>query len=352
MKKITEILAIKKEGKTVNIYIEGIIGYPSWMQHDKSEGIATTKEDLRKELKALSDLDSDVEEIVLNIDSPGGSVNHALSMFTALNSHPAKKKVVYTGNSASAATVIGAVAKKEDTYIYSYLGILIHEARTNAAGTVSEMKLAIDGLERANKSIAKIYSNQNGLDEVTNLALMSSNNGEGRLLDAKEALELGFVGNLIEIDSEIAAFNYNTNYYKEFSEYQLNKLKLINKTMNLKDFFNKKEPLDGQETGDEAKDLLNKVAALEAEAKQHTDNTITIAEILKEFKENLEAVKAETESLKTTLETAKVNISTPNLPKGEFLEAAATFTETASERIYRMQQEMQAARDSKRKGIE
>ena len=57
MDRITDKLNIRVENNNADIYINGIIGYDSFLQHDDAENRATSKEDMQKELKAIEKLD-------------------------------------------------------------------------------------------------------------------------------------------------------------------------------------------------------------------------------------------------------------------------------------------------------
>ena len=173
MQKADSIIMLDPQGSTLNISISGVIGVPEMFQ--EGEDITTTKEKLSEQIKTFQDIDKSVKQINLFIDSPGGSVEHALSMYNALVQHPAKKTVTYTGTSASAATIIGAVATKENIQMSDVLTLLIHEARIPKlfeVETASTMERQATELRKINKIAAKIYSKVNGLSVEKNLAIM------------------------------------------------------------------------------------------------------------------------------------------------------------------------------------
>jgi len=356
MERITKILSIQEQPETVNVFINGVIGYPADWQHDDPENIVTTSQDLQNELKALSKVNQNIEKIHLFIDSPGGSVNHALSMFNILDRHKAEKFVTYTGNSASAATVLAAVAKKENIEIAEYLAILVHEARVEAFGTAATMETIASDLKKTNNMIGIIYSNLNGLTVDENLKIMSENNGEGRLLTASEAFDLGFVGKISKINEKIAAQNLNNIGWSEYHKDKLQKFyNQFNTNMGIfksKQITaettepEKEQPLMVGMTGEvEIGDKILKIEngliieilekktegepITETETKTETENE-AISDALKA----IENLKAENEKLINIINEAKLTIANPVLPVSEFSDEKANTQKIVNSRSY------------------
>jgi ATP-dependent protease ClpP protease subunit len=228
--KISDVINLQTNGKTATIEINGVIGIPEWYQFDNADEVVSTKEKMKKELKAIEGLDKKITNIYINIDSPGGSVDHAMSIYNALINHPARVHAKYTGNSASAATIIAAAAQRDDISIPEFLTILIHEARifTSETMTASELEEVAGQIRKLNTQLAKIYSNLNGKSIEENLAIMAENNGEGMLLTADEAMYYGFVGKIISINKRTAkSMNYSRLVAFGYSENQIEKLKSV-----------------------------------------------------------------------------------------------------------------------------
>lgn len=367
--KITDVLNITTTNNKAEININGIIGYTSFWEEENSN---TTKESVEKELKAFKELDEDIEEIILNIDSPGGSVSHALKIFYLLDQHKATKKTIYTGVSASAATIIGSVSDIENITIPEYNSILIHEARFSDSDnyTVSKLENAASDLKKINKQIATIYAKLNGKSIEENLSLMAQNNGEGILMTAEEAKELGFVGNVSKINEKIAALDITK--FMGWSDANLNKLLSINnKNRNEMGFLNKKKKFQAIETekgklivaeikngvtGEliDSDEIVNGEYTFENKVITVKDNEITNvierdlnAIAIDELRKEISALKAENIDLKGqlsnlanevseeineingTLEKAKLSVSAPKLPKEDV--SSETIAETKKE---------------------
>lgn len=232
MHKLESIFNLSRKKNRLDINIQGVIGVPEFWQSDNEEEITTTKERLASQIAELSELDNSITEIHLNIDSAGGSVNHALHMYYVLNNHPAEKFTNYTGNSASAATILGAVAPLKNISIPEYMSLLIHEARYGGysafTGTASELERDAEALRKTNYALAKIYSNLNGKSIEENLKIMGTDNGEGMLLTAQEAKDFGFVGNITNINQSIAAIDTSNLLSAGWSVNKVNQLNVKN----------------------------------------------------------------------------------------------------------------------------
>jgi ATP-dependent protease ClpP protease subunit len=381
---ISNILNINISNKVATIDIVGVIGYPAEMQG--LENSSTTFAELKAELDAINQLDKEVDTIVINIDSAGGSVDHALSMYHALIQHKAKKIVNYTGISASAATIIGSVAKLEDINIAPYLSILIHEARMGSGGTANQLRADLQGLETINNSIAGIYSNLNGKSPDENLLIMSENNGEGRLLSADEAKELGFVGNVLKASratalntKDLTQLNYSKSIINQINnnmgifktEKPLKTLGFADKVLAFRELKEGKtvEILDNAETFSGVFDYENQKVTVEENKITNVseisaqdleiDNLKAELEAVKleaeavkveapaDRSEEIDALKAELNEAKAIIAEAKLKVSTPILPVAEFKTDSNIAKESTAEMVYRTQQEMEAKRKDK-----
>jgi ATP-dependent protease ClpP protease subunit len=191
--------------KKAVIDISGYIGIPEDWQHnpDFAEKVIATKEKMKLEIDRISNLK--VDEITVNIDSFGGSINHGLSIYNALILNPAKIIVNYVAWSASIATVI-ASAGDEINAPENFFG-LIHEARGIVIGTKETMKNYSGWLEKVNSTIADIYSLKGKLPAENYKEIMSLENGEGVWKSASELKEIGLIDNILEPMRAAASFD-------------------------------------------------------------------------------------------------------------------------------------------------
>ena len=110
------------------------------------------------------------EDIILSINSGGGSVFDASEIYTAIKNYPGKTEAQVVGLAASAASFIALAADK--TVIAPTGQMMIHNASMVAMGDHNEMTLAAGMLQGINKTIANAYKMKCGMEEEELLALM------------------------------------------------------------------------------------------------------------------------------------------------------------------------------------
>lgn len=234
-----------KGDKTVEIDIEGIIGFDWW---DDDEDIIKSKEAMKSELKVISEIKA--THINVNINSPGGDVAHGFSMHDLLASHEAEVTTKINGLTASAATIIaqsGDIRQMSDNALY-----LVHNSMAMTFGNKNDFKSIIKGLEKVDDRMSNLYAKRSGETKESFQDLMDSNNGQGEWINAKEAEEAGLIDEVFE-PMAIAAIEINHKKYG-YPEYK-------NKFANLKKpIMENKETVETTEK--EVKSLLDRFKAL------------------------------------------------------------------------------------------
>lgn len=129
---------------TAELLIYDVIG---WWPNDA--------ETLAHELKA-----TEVDEITVRINSPGGSAYDGYAIYNALRAHSATVTTIVEGLAASAASLIALAGDKVVMRPASEL--MIHEARTAVAGTSEDMRKTAEHLDRVNSIVAGIYARKAG----------------------------------------------------------------------------------------------------------------------------------------------------------------------------------------------
>ncbi len=158
--------------KPVELLIYDVIG--DW------QGLSA--KELVNELKAV-----DTDELVVRINSPGGSVFDGIAIYNALRYHPANIHVRIEGLAASIASVI-AMAGDIITMAENSL-MMIHNPLGWVGGEAEDMRRTADMLDKATEAIALAYSGKSGspLEDIT--PLMASETW----FTAKEAHEHGLI---------------------------------------------------------------------------------------------------------------------------------------------------------------
>ena len=237
------------------------------------------------EIKAL-----DVDEITINISSPGGFVSDGLAIYDAIRGHKAKVTARLSGLVASMATVIACAAdvvEASDTVLY-----MIHNIQGGAMGTPDEIRKSADIFEKQEGILVNIYRKKTGNTRAVIQKWMDAETW----FTVDEAIAEGF------IDSKVdgIAFDYEANAddsdTREFMLASLNcanlpalhekkeNSKTDNNTMNSltnedKSFFEKLFPRNKQDN--KVEEATNQVAELEALQNQVQELTSQLAEASK-----------------------------------------------------------------------
>jgi ATP-dependent Clp protease, protease subunit len=144
------------------------------------EGV--TDVSVRDELKKFKD----TEPLLVRINSPGGSVAHAVSIKTQLEQWKGEVNIQIDGLAASAASFI-AMAGKQVAIAEGSL-FMVHHPMTMVAGNAKEMRKAAELLDKLGLSLQKAYEKRSGKTAAEMTAMMD----EETWLTADEAVEHGF----------------------------------------------------------------------------------------------------------------------------------------------------------------
>lgn len=135
-------------------------------------------------------------DLTVWLNSPGGDCFAASQIYTMLRNHKGKITVKIDGIAASAASV---VAMAGDETLISPTGMLmIHNPATLAMGNKADMEKAIELLDEVKESIINAYETKSSLSRAKISHLMD----ESTWMNAKRALQLGFVDGILFADSK------------------------------------------------------------------------------------------------------------------------------------------------------
>lgn len=168
----------EKEGE-IKVYGE-ITKYP-WKEYGETSALLFTEE-----LNLLKD----VKRINLRINSPGGSVFEAQTMYNSLKQFAKDRGIEIVtfieGVAASAATFLALAADK--VKIGEGCLFMIHNPSTYASGYSNELRKAADLLDKIKENILDIYEKKSSLSREDIAQKMD----EETWFTAKEAVEAGF----------------------------------------------------------------------------------------------------------------------------------------------------------------
>ena len=174
------------------------------------------------------------QDIIVNINSPGGDVFSASEIYTNLKEYKGKVTTKISGIAASAASVI-AMAGKE-VKISPTAQIMIHNVSTYIAGDYRDMDHMSEVLKNANDSIANAYIAKTGKSREDILNLMDNET----YLNAQKAKDLGFVDEILFEEDKQVDINKLSNFkhkgfYNSIDREQFIKRKVINNKGKIED---------------------------------------------------------------------------------------------------------------------
>jgi len=154
------------------------------------------------------DLEDTLEEgVLLQISSFGGDVFHALDMYNQIAAH-GNVEVVFTGPSASAATVLAMAAQKVSIVDNCFL--LVHKVMAGVDNyglfnedeldtLISDLKTLQQENRQFDMAIAHIYAKRTGKSHQDMISQMKANTW----ITAEKALEMGFVDQVVEAGEKL-----------------------------------------------------------------------------------------------------------------------------------------------------
>lgn len=163
-----------EETKTSEITIYGVIGTSWWNE-------SFSANDIDEAIKAAGDND-----IIINLNSPGGDAFDGISIFNRLKRHNGKVTIHVDGWACSAASIIAMAADE----LIMELGamFMIHEASNIVWGTKTDMRKEADVLEELEDGIIDIYMTKTNLSREEVRAKVDAETW----FSANKAVEYGF----------------------------------------------------------------------------------------------------------------------------------------------------------------
>jgi ATP-dependent protease ClpP protease subunit len=143
-----------------------------------------------QQVKTLLAKMDQTQELVVRIDSEGGSVFDGLSIYDAFANYPGPKKAVIESTAFSIASYIAMAF--DDVEIAENGYVMIHEPASSVDGTASDMTKSAELLAKLDQSMVAAYSKKTGLSELEARSLMQ----DETFMNASEALTFGFVNRI------------------------------------------------------------------------------------------------------------------------------------------------------------
>lgn len=169
----------------IEIRLDGIVG-DEYTQSDAGS--------INKVLAANRD-----KPVTLRVNSFGGLAFDGLAIHNALADHPAPTTGIVESVAASAASL--AVLGADRVKIYSNAVYQIHEGIAGAWGHIADLQDTIDWLKTFNAAATATYAAKTGKSEAEIEKWLLGAHGDGTKFTAQQALEAGFVDEVITAGS-------------------------------------------------------------------------------------------------------------------------------------------------------
>ncbi len=172
-------VVVRKDGDVPTIDLFGVIFDDEW------EGL--TPKNLAE---ALDDI-GNVSELRLRINSPGGVITGANSMYNMLKQHPAKITAEVIGEAASAAGYLFQVADVRRMHENSML--MVHNAITGIWGNKHEFRKEAQVLDKLDSQITSVFVKRSGKSAAEITALLDAETW----LTANESIDIGLADDVV-----------------------------------------------------------------------------------------------------------------------------------------------------------
>lgn len=133
------------------------------------------------------------------INSPGGSADDGFAIYDIIRFIRPEVKIISTGLSASAATVIMLAAKKENRFAVPNARIMIHQPSMRSFGAAEDIKRTAEQILKLRTRINELYAEETGqaLEKVT------EDTDRDYWMTAQEAVEYGLISKVVATYDEL-----------------------------------------------------------------------------------------------------------------------------------------------------
>jgi ATP-dependent Clp protease protease subunit len=145
-------------------------------------------------------LDADSHEpIKIFINSPGGHVESGDTIHDMIRFVKSPVKVIGTGWVASAGALIYAAAEKDNRYSLPNTRFLLHQPMGGTMGQAADIAIEAEEIIKMRRRLNEIFAAQTGQA----LEKVEKDTDRNFWMSAKEAVDYGLVGQIIESNDEV-----------------------------------------------------------------------------------------------------------------------------------------------------
>lgn len=145
------------------------------------------------ELLYLESKDPD-RDIILYINSPGGSVSDGLAIYDTMNYIKPDVSTVCIGHAASMGAFLLSGGAKGKRYILPNAEVMIHQPLGGMQGQASDMKIAMEHMDKIKNKLTRYLAQHTGKDFDT----VWKDTDRDNWMSAEEAVAYGLVDRIID----------------------------------------------------------------------------------------------------------------------------------------------------------
>jgi len=133
-------------------------------------------------------------DIIMHVDSPGGSVKSGLSMVDVMNYVASDVSTINTGMAASMGSILLGNGEKGKRFSLPNSKVMLHQVSAGAQGHVEDMKISLEQAVKYNDNLFTMLGEYCGKTKAQVIKDCNRDNW----LDADEALKYGIIDGIIE----------------------------------------------------------------------------------------------------------------------------------------------------------
>lgn len=161
-----------------------------WLVGEINDEMAVSISSSLRYLDSVSD-----EDIVIFINSPGGSVTAGFVIYDTIKALKSEVKTVAIGMAASmAAFLLCCAGAKGKRFVMPNAEVMIHQPLGGARGQASDVQIAADHLLKTKKKMHEMLSEATGQD----IEIVQRDTERDHYLNAQQTLEYGIVDKIIQ----------------------------------------------------------------------------------------------------------------------------------------------------------
>jgi ATP-dependent Clp protease protease subunit len=141
----------------------------------------------------------DVRDIIMHVDSPGGSVKSGLSIVDVMNYISSDISTINTGMAASMGSILLGAGTKGKRHTLKYSRVMLHQVSSGAEGTLADMMISLKEAEKYNDLLFGLLGEYCNKDPKQ----IMKDAQRDLWLSSEEAIKYGIVDTLITTKKEM-----------------------------------------------------------------------------------------------------------------------------------------------------